>query len=834
MIRVFTFLLCSSFCSLAWCHSTIDFIPNQGQVADEKGAVLSNIFFSAGQGNINLYFTSEGVQFYSWEIIREENEASRKAKAEGDLAHAEVLESRKKTYRFDLVFEGANVDVQPKAEGKLSHHSNYFFPHCPDGIMEVPHFESIIYENIYDQIDLVFYSNENGLKYDFIIHPGGNVGDIKMKYEGVDGISSQQDGSLVIKTPFENMMDKAPVAWIPQDEKGEKEMVECGFTVKRNIVSFRAKDAPKHETLIIDPTLYWGTYFAALGTTWDGGAVSSNGDFYATAYQWSSNAGSVPLMNAGTYYDGSAEGFTDLVIFKFNNSGQQLWTTYYGGDGGDFILLNTTVVDNNNNLYIGGETQSSNFPVQNPGGGAYYQGTRASNNDAFILKFNSSGSRLWATHFGGTSGERIRGINVDASNNFYVVGEAYSTNLPTTSSGSAYYQSSHGGQQDAFISRFSSSGALQWSTFYGGSGSEDFHEVVFDASNNMYLAGEISGWSTPTTYPVLTNPGGGAYYDNSVNGKQDLLIVKMNSSRQIVWSTIYGGQYNDNINGDCGSIAVDGSNNIYIVGKTMSDNLPRQNPGSGAYYQGTIGGGVGDVENDGFILKFNSSGVRQWATFYGGSSSEEIRKVVTDLDNNVWAGGYTLSSNIPLQTQSGSFNETSGGGGDGLSVQFTQGGVREWATCVGGSSFENIRPFDIFQNSPCGAEIFAAGNSQGSGLTMQNPGGGAYYQSYTSGNSTFLTKFIDGAATGSGTGTIWTWTGAIDTDWFEPCNWDRGTVPDCDSDVLIPNTSNKPYIGSSQAVCNTIEINSSAGARLDLNSSGGGSLKIKVVTGSCP
>ena len=81
----------------------------------------------------------------------------------------------------------------------------------------------------------------------------------------------------------------------------------------------------------------------------------------------------------------------------------------------------------------------------------------------------------------------------------------------------------------------------------------------------MYLTGEIGGWSTPTTYPPLVNPGGGAYFDNTVNGKQDLYIVRLNSSRALTWSTIYGGQYNDNINGDCGGVRTDASGNVYVA-----------------------------------------------------------------------------------------------------------------------------------------------------------------------------------------------------------------------------------------------------------------------------
>ncbi|MBN4062348.1 hypothetical protein JYU20_04045 [Bacteroidales bacterium AH-315-I05] len=78
----------------------------------------------------------------------------------------------------------------------------------------------------------------------------------------------------------------------------------------------------------------------------------------------------------------------------------------------------------------------------------------------------------------------------------------------------------------------------------------------------------------------------------------------------------------------------------------------------------------------------------------------------------------------------------------------------------------------------------------------------------------------------AGSGSTWTWTGCKTTDWFDGCNWDRQSVPTTTSDVIIPNTTNKPLITAGTADCNTIEIQSSTGARLDLNSSGGGIINI--------
>lgn len=83
-----------------------------------------------------------------------------------------------------------------------------------------------------------------------------------------------------------------------------------------------------------------------------------------------------------------------------------------------------------------------------------------------------------------------------------------------------------------------------------------------------------------------------------------------------------------------------------------------------------------------------------------------------------------------------------------------------------------------------------------------------------------------GACPSGGSGVNWTWTGCQDTDWFNPCNWDRQAVPNATSVVTIPNTTNKPLINSGTADCFNITIQSSTGARLDINSAGGGVLNV--------
>jgi hypothetical protein len=199
---------------------------------------------------------------------------------------------------------------------------------------------------------------------------------------------------------------------------------------------------------------------------------------------------------------------------KFDASGTRLWGTYYGGNDTDWGYSCTT--DAIGNVYLAGYTESTNSVTIATSGA--HQTSIGGYDDAFLVKFDASGTRLWGTYYGGTSDDYGRSCTTDASGNVYLAGWTSSTTAIATSGA---HQTTYGGYWDAFLGKFDASGTRLWGTYYGGSDWDFGYSCTTDASGNVYLA----GW-TMSTNAIATS---GAH-QATIGGGRDVFLVKFDGN----------------------------------------------------------------------------------------------------------------------------------------------------------------------------------------------------------------------------------------------------------------------------------------------------------------
>ncbi|MBP9688604.1 MAG: SBBP repeat-containing protein, partial [Bacteroidia bacterium] len=504
---------------------------------------------------------------------------------------------------------------------------------------------------------------------------------------------------------FGNIDESIPLSFQLDNNNNQQKILSKFKQHTTNTFGINIADYDKTKTLIIDP-LPWATYFG--GNSSDMG-LSITKDAIGNIITTGNTSSSSNIATSGSYQT-TLGGNSDVFIAKFNNSGTLQWSTFYGdigGEDGDGI-----VTDNSNNLYLVGSTTSSSG-ISTTGAYQTTYGGGTGVGDVFIAKFNASGYRLWGTYFGGTGDDgAYYSISLDTSSNILICGLTNSTSgIASQGSNQSIYG---GGYFDAFLAKFSSSGAIIWASYFGGSMDESAYGITTDRLNNIYITGNTSSTGLATLGAFQYTYGGGA---------NDVFLTKYNSFGAIQWSTYFGGNGND-----AGlSIACDTSNNILICGQTNSS--------SGISTTGTFQmayAGSGSLLN-GFIAKFSTTGSRIWGTYYGTSLGSETASAISiDANNNVIIVGNTESTS-GLSTI-GAFQTISGGGVDAYIAKFNDSGNRVWGTYFGGGSIDSGKNLVIDSNN----NIYIIGYTSSSlGIATTN----AYQTSRGGSNDAFVALF---------------------------------------------------------------------------------------------
>jgi uncharacterized delta-60 repeat protein len=215
-----------------------------------------------------------------------------------------------------------------------------------------------------------------------------------------------------------------------------------------------------------------------------------------------------------TGYSWGSGNNSDYATIKYNSVGQEQWVARYNGPGNDLDSAYAIALDNSGNVYVTGFSDGSGTDL-----------------DYATVKYNSVGQQQWVARYNGpTNGfDEAAALAVDDSGNIYVTGESLNSEA----------------NLDYATIKYNSSGEQQWVARYNGpaNGNDASHAMAVDGSGNVYVTGSSEGSGT------------------------DYATIKYNSAGQEQWVARYNGP--GNFDDDAYAIAVDGSGNVYVTGRSI-------------------------------------------------------------------------------------------------------------------------------------------------------------------------------------------------------------------------------------------------------------------------
>jgi hypothetical protein len=394
---------------------------------------------------------------------------------------------------------------------------------------------------------------------------------------------------------------------------------------------------------------YLGGSYADLGF---GIALDSSGNAYITGTTYSSDF-PVTCGAFQTVFPGTTSNAPTAFVAKLNQSGTGLvYSTFLGGSGNkstSFIRGDTAqaIAVKGGNAYVTGYTSSADFPVTAGVFQDTFNGT-VNYSNAFVTELNGNGTHLvYSTYLGGQGsngpGDVGNAIALDAGGDAFVAGITTSPDFPVTS-GSAEPVASFGGLSIGFVTKLNSTGTAQvYSTFLGGSQGGSVQAIVVDGSGNAYVAGNTNSPDFPTTSPVLEPA-------TSWAGGDTGFVTKINQDGSAwIYST-----YLEGLGTSVFGLAVDSSGAAYVTGSA-----PATNTGTFGNFMTTPDALAtpSSTTKSAFVVKLDPSAtVLNYATLFGGSSTDGGIALALDASGNAYVTGFAESTDFPVT--SGAYQAT--------------------------------------------------------------------------------------------------------------------------------------------------------------------------------
>ena len=625
------------------------FVANQGQVDRSVDLYLQG-------SETSVYFNERGLTY--------------------QLSDGEARDR----WSVKLDFVGANR-VEPIGRRQTAATINVFKGAKEDWRTGIRTYSQVVYENLWDDIDLVYSGTGQELKYSFFVRPGGDPADIRLAYRGASDVVLTPSGEIEVSTPVAGFTDASPRSF--QGPKGARSRVSSSYILSpesgRPTFGFELGAYDRSTTLVIDPAviIYAGFIGGSGAERGLGIDVDDDGAAYITGVVVSTESTFPETVGP----DQSHNGDMDAFVAKVAPGGATLqYAGYIGGD--EFDLGRGIAVDDLGAAYVTGETYSAppSFPALSGPDLTYGGG-----GDAFVTKVSPAGDDLvYSGYVGGTGRDQGWAMAVDSSGASYMTGNTNSdaSTLPATV-GPDLIQN---GADDAFVAKVApDGGSIEYAGYIGGDNTDQGRSIAVDEVGAAYVSGNTA--SSEATFPEE----GGA--DLTFNGGfNDAFVAKIEpGGAALDYAGYIGGAQGDEGLG----IAVGDSGAAYVVGYTESDEQTFPVVGS---LDPTFNGG----NSDAYVVKVSAAGSSlSYAGYIGGVGDEDATGIAMDGTGAAVLTGFTESSETSFPVLRGP-DLTHNGAADAYVAKVADGGTGLlFAGYIGGAGTDagSGVAVDRFQNA---------------------------------------------------------------------------------------------------------------------------------------
>ena len=620
---------------------------SQAEFRENKGQWPGHVAYAAKMRGATVFVENQGFTF---DVFTEDPHQDHDDHEHGPHGH---IQTKKFAYKVKFL----DAKTPQFTHGELASHAryNYFRGNDPKNwASDVQAFVSVGYGNIYPNIDIEVQGNASGLKYDYILHPGSDVADIKLAYEGFSRVRVKSQTIFLESKDF-SATESIPLAY--QIINGDTVEVSCQYIKEGDAIGFELGAYNDSLPLVIDPQMVFSTY---TGSTADNFGFTATYDNFGFLYAGGNAYASGYPTVTGSYDTSFNDGNFDIVLSKFDTTGSFLiYSTYLGGSNQE--QPHSIVVNEFGELYMFGTSGSNNFPTT---AGAYdrtFDGgpnTRAfggsgfgSGLDMVLCKLSADGSSLLSsTYLGGSDNDGFNGyqrspddirpnthfnfadeyrgeIDLDKEGKVYIVSTTYSQNFPTTPN--AFQPNFVPGALrpalEGVICRFNQDlSNLEYSTFLGGSGFDALHSIAIRENDVIFAGG--------TTSSSLGFPASKFAFQPNFGGNTDGIFGSFNPQTGALnfISYIGAGRYDQSY-----FIDFDKENKIYLFGQTQE---------TGNYFSS---GNPGFNNNGGglFVSVFNPTGTSRLVSSAVGTSpgnpSMSPTAFLVDVCQRIYISGWS-------------------------------------------------------------------------------------------------------------------------------------------------------------------------------------------------